>query len=100
MWRLLIVPISGVVASCASSSLHPGRTALAPAETATVVPRLEKASGDGFRRLWKSPTLKTWRLLKWDEVHSSVAPGAPAALLQAIRDEVGRLNQRPSSGED
>lgn len=102
MWRLLFVPIGGVVAAgcAASSSLHQGRTALAPPETATVVARSEKGRGDGFRRSWKSPALKPWRLLKWDQERSSVAPGAPAALLQTIREEVGRLNQRPASGED
>ena len=102
MWRLVIVPISGIVAAgCATStSLHGGRTSLASAEAATVVAGAQKGSGDGFRRLWKSPGLKSWRLLKWDQERSTVAPGAPPALLQMIRDEVGRLNQRPANGED
>jgi hypothetical protein len=101
MWRMLIVPIGGIVAmGCATTpSLHPGRTALAATETATVA-RSEKIDGRGFRRLWRSPTFKPWRLLKWDQDKSAVAPGAPATLLPAIRDEIGRLNQRPASGED
>jgi hypothetical protein len=102
MWWLLVVPIGGVVAAgCATSStLHQGKTALAPPETAAVIARSEKVNADGFRRLWKSPVLKPWRLLKWDAERSSVAPGTPATLLQTVRDEIGRVNQRPASGED
>src|SRR5690242_10632408 len=102
MWRMLMIPLSGIVAaSCATvPRLHQGSTALATPETATVAAHAEKGAGDGFRRVWRSPNLKAWRLLKWDQDHSSAAPGSPAALLQAIRDELGRLNQRASAGED
>jgi hypothetical protein len=94
MWRILIVPLGGIVAAgCATvPRLHEGSTALAAPEMATVAKHAEKGSGDGFRRLWRSPNLKSWRLLKWDQDHSSAAPGSPAALLQTIREEVGRLN--------
>jgi hypothetical protein len=102
MWWLLVVPIGGIMAvgCAASSTLHQGSTALAPPESAAVIARSEKGDTDGFRRLWKSPVLKSWRLLKWDAERSSVAPGAPTALLQTLRDEIGRVNQRPTSGED
>jgi hypothetical protein len=102
MWRILIVPLGGVVVvGCAStSSLHEGRSALGAPETAVVVAQSNKGTADGFRRLWRSPALKSWRLLKWDQEHSSAEPSAPPALLQTIREEVGRLNQRPARGDD
>ena len=102
MWRMVLVPLGGVlVASCATTSkLHEGHTALVSSESATAAAGAQKGGGDGFRRLWQSPGLKRWRLLKWDQDHSSVAPGAPPSLLQSIREEVGRLNQRPASGDD
>jgi hypothetical protein len=102
MWRILFVPLGGLVAAgCASTSrLHDGRTALAAPETAAVVSGANKGSGEGFRRLWKSSGFKPWRFLKWDQERSSAEPGAPAALLQALRDEIGRLNQRPANGDD
>ncbi len=99
---MLIIPLGGIVAaSCATAPrLHPGRTALAGPETAAVAAHVENGPGDGFRRLWRSPTLKPWRLLKWDQDHSTAVPGSPAMLLQVIREEVGRLNQRPTTGDD
>jgi len=102
MWRMIIVPLGGIVAvGCATAPrLHQGSTALAVPETATVAAHAEEGSGDGFRRLWRSPALKSWRLLKWDQDHSTAAVGSPATLLQTIREEVGRLNQRPAAGED
>ena len=102
MWRMILVPLGVVlVASCATTSrLHEGQTALLSSESAAASAGAQKGSGDGFRRLWRSPGLQHWRLLKWDQDHSSVAPGAPPLLLQSIREEIGRLNQRPASGDD
>jgi hypothetical protein len=102
VWRMVLVPLGGMlVASCATTSrLHEGQTALASSESAAATAGAQKGGGDGFRRLWRSPGLKPWRLLKWDQDHSTAASGSPAALLQAIREEVGRLNQRPASGDD
>jgi hypothetical protein len=102
VWRMVLVPLGGMlVASCATTSrLHEGQTALASSESAAATAGAHKGDGDGFRRLWRSPGLKPWRLLKWDQDHSTAAAGSPAALLQAIREEVGRLNQRPASGDD
>ncbi len=102
MWRMILVPLSGVlVASCATTSrLHDGQTTLASSESAAAAASAHKVGGDGFRRLWRSPTFKPWRLLKWDENHSTAASGSPTTLLQSIREEVGRVNQRPTSGDD
>lgn len=101
MWRTLIVPLSGLlVGACASTELHPGKTTLLPQETATVVTQGKETKPGGFRRIWRSPALHSWRLLKWDQDRCSVASDTPAALLQNIRDEIGRLNQRDRQGDD
>ena len=39
-------------------------------------------------------------LIKWSEDRSSAVPAAPRTLLEAVRDEVGRLNRTPRKGED
>jgi hypothetical protein len=105
MRRILFVPLTGLVivlagVGCASTgALHGGPSALAPKEKAALVQTKER-KGEGFRRLWKSTDLKPWALLRWDQDHSSTAPGAPPGLLQNIRDELGRFNQRSIRGED
>ena len=98
----MLVSLGGVlVTSCATAArLHDGHTTLASSESAAAAVGAAKGHGDDFRRLWRSPALKPWRLLKWDQDHSTSAPGSPAALLQSIREEVGRLNQRPAAGDD
>jgi hypothetical protein len=97
---LVIAVVTLAAASCATTgTIHGGRTALAPQEAAALAQAKEKTDA-GFRRLWKSAALKNLGLLKWDQDHSGAAPGAPPALLQNIRDELGRLNQRPAKGED
>jgi hypothetical protein len=101
MLRMLIIPLGGMlVGACAATNLHPGKTTLLPPETATVVSQGKDTKGGGFRRIWKSPTLHPWRLLKWDQDRSSVTADAPAGLLQNVRDEIGRVNQRDGHGED
>lgn len=101
-WGKMIVPLGGLLAaSCATTSrLHDGRTALAASETTAVAAGAVRGNDGGFRRLWRSPALNKWRLLKWDQDHSTAASGAPATLLQNIRDEIGRLNQRSAVGDD
>lgn len=37
---------------------------------------------------------------RWDADRSGAATGAPADLLQAIRDEIGSLNQTASKADD
>jgi hypothetical protein len=86
--------------ACAGSgTLHSGRTALAPQELGTVAKAKEGGPG-GFKRVWKGPGLQPWALLKWDQDHSSAVSEAPPSLLQSIRDELGRLNQRRAKGDD
>jgi hypothetical protein len=101
MLRMLIIPLGGIlVGGCAAAGLHSGKTTLLPQETATVISQGKDSKAGGFRRIWKSPTLHTWRLLKWDQDRSSVTADAPGGLLQNVRDEIGRLNQRDGQGED
>jgi len=88
------------VSACASSgTLHNGPTALHPEET-TVVARSTERSAGGFRRVWRAPGLKPFGLIKWDQDRSVAAPPAPADLLQVMRDELGRVNQRRAKGDD
>ena len=96
----MLVASIGALAGCASgTALHVGPSTLATRERATLAQAKPRNGQGGFRKSWKSPAIKTWALLKWDSDHSSAVPGAPAGLLQAIRDELGRMNQRPATGE-
>jgi hypothetical protein len=89
-----------VLAGCASgTALHVGPSTLATRERTNLAQAKSRNGQGGFRRLWKSPAIKPWSLLKWDSDHSSAVPGAPVGLLQAIRDELGRMNQRSATGE-
>lgn len=97
----MLVASIGALAGCASgTALHVGPSTLATRERATLAQAKKPRNGQGeFRRSWKSPAIKPWALLKWDSDHSSAVPGAPVGLLQAIRDELGRINQRQATGE-
>jgi hypothetical protein len=44
--------------------------------------------------------MRPWNLLRWDTSRSFAVSDAPGDLLQTIRDEIGRLNQRSGGGED
>jgi len=84
--------------ACASSGLHKGPTALVHTEKAALAGAPEKKDG-GFGRFWPKAAVRGVGLLKWD-VRSTATAGAPAELLELIRDEVGRLNQKARAGED
>jgi hypothetical protein len=53
-----------------------------------------------FQRFWKSPRPVQTGLVQWEPDRSSACPEAPPELLQAIRDELGRLNQTAGGGEN
>ena len=90
----------GLLAGCASgAALHTGPSNLAAREKAALAEGRPRNGQRGFRRLWKSQSIKPWGLLKWDPDHSSAVPSAPPGLLQAIRDDLGRLNQRVATGD-
>lgn len=95
---ILILVAATLGTACAGpGSLHSGRTTLADKERAAMVAGPPK-KGSPFRRVWRSRA--SWGYLKWDEDRSSTVAGAPAGLLQAMRDEVGRVNQRARAGGD
>lgn len=97
---MLLAASIGVLSGCASgAAVHVGPSSLGSRERAAIAQAKPRNGQGGFRRLWKSPAIKPWSLLKWDSDHSSAVPGAPAGLLQAVRDELGRMNQRQATGE-
>ena len=93
-----ITPLLLGATHCAGT-FHEGRTQLTAEEQALVL-RAEEGS-EGFDRVWRAPEFKgKWHLLKWDPDHSWAVPEAPSDLLDRVREEVGRVNQTPGTGED
>ena len=84
---------------CASTGFHEGKTTLGKSERGYLV--AGKAAQEGpFDRFWRGPNLRPWGLVKWQEDRSWATSDAPKDLLQSIRDELGRLNQRAGNGEN
>jgi hypothetical protein len=98
MVRQSIVALA--LAGCATSTPPTAvRTGLTDTELQTV--RRAAASRDGsFDRFWRARQGARPGLLKWSEAHSSAVPVAPPALLEIVRDELGRLNAVSRSGAD
>ena len=86
-------------AGCAPAVFHSGRTTLARSEQGCLAPRKGATSGI-FARSCQVPQMRPWNLLRWDTSRSFAVSDAPGDLLQTIRDEIGRLNQRSGGGED
>ena len=97
MWRLLIF---GMLVGCAGSGFHAGRSSLVGPEQTHLQGTGGGTSKGGFRRFWQATPPKTWGLIRWDGSKSWAVPSAPPELLQSIRDELGRLNQRAAMRED
>lgn len=100
--RRVLTVAAGVLAieACASSGVvHEGRSTLSQQEESSLAHSPTKST-TGFRRVWRAPGLKGWGLLKWDQDHSFAVSDAPAGLLQALRDEVGRVNHHRGQGPD
>lgn len=93
-WLFLSVALG---LGCASSGFHEGKTSLARQEQAYLA--RGNAGPNTFERFWKSPRAGAPGLLQWQADKSWACPEAPAELLQAIRDELGRLNQNAGAGE-
>jgi hypothetical protein len=88
-----------VAAGCASTSLHDGRTTLRKDEHGYLVAR-KGAPKSSFERFWRTPRPASIGIVQWQEEQGWACPQAPADLLQAIRDELGRLNQQYRAGEN
>ena len=84
---------------CAPVVFHSGRTTLAPSEQGCLAPPKGATSGI-FARSCQIQPMRPWNLLRWDTSRSFAVNDAPGDLLQTIRDEIGRLNQRSGIGED
>jgi hypothetical protein len=85
---------------CASGPrFHEGPTALAYAERPTLLRVPPKQDGSGFRRFWRQPDVRIG-LVKWADDRSSCVWAALADLVQAVRDELGKLNQLARPGDD
>jgi len=95
MWRLLGI---GLVVGCASTGFHEGRTTLAKPEQAYLT--APHGSGKNFDRFWQARDVRRWGLVQWDEDRSWAVPEAPRRLLQDIRDQLGKLNQKAGLGEN
>jgi hypothetical protein len=96
-WSFLVVATFAV--GCASTGFHDGRTSLRKEEQGYLVAR-KGAPKAVFERFWQSAHPPSVALVQWQEEKSWACPEAPADLLQAIRDELGRLNQRSRAGEN
>mgnify|MGYP001767607617 CR=1 FL=1 len=83
---------------CASTGFHEGRSSLGKDEQACL--RGRKGTSTNFDRFWQTANLRPWGLVRWDQDRSWMVPEAPKELLQTIRDQVGRLNQRAGGGEN
>jgi hypothetical protein len=53
---------------------------------------------DGFERFWARPNCR-FGLVKWSDQQSRSVEEAPGALLNLIRDEIGRVNRAVAEGE-
>ncbi len=99
MKRALVAAVTFAV-GCASAGFHEGRTALRKKEQRYLTARASAAK-TAFARFWAMPgrpSIVGGGLVRWEE--GWACPDAPAGLLQAIRDELGRLNQRPRAGQN
>jgi len=99
MRRLILVGCLLAAAGCATPSFHEGRTALRKEEQGCLVARKGTPKGV-FDRFCTSTRPVSLGLVQWQEDQSWACPQAPADLLQSIRDELGRLNQRYRVGEN
>jgi hypothetical protein len=98
MNRKLVVVASVLAVGCASTGLHEGRTALRKDEQGYLVARKGVPRGT-FERFWTVHRPVSIGLVQWQEDQSWACPQAPTDLLQSMRDEIGRLNQRYRAGE-
>jgi len=65
--RTLVISSVALLTGCASgAALHVGPSNLAEREKVALAQGKPRNGQRGFRRLWKSPSIKSWGLLKWD----------------------------------
>ncbi len=99
MRRTLLVGWLPATAGCATpTGLHEGRTALRKSEQGYLMARHGSPRGP-FERFWAVHRRVAIGLVQWEEGESWACRQAPPDLLQSMRDELGRLNQRYRAGE-
>lgn len=86
------------VPAFAADKFHEGKTALNAEEKAAVV-KIQAKENTGFAVAWKNPEVKEFGLMKWDPDSSYAATDAPPELLDSIRDNLGKLNQKDRKGD-
>lgn len=91
---LLVLLVSG----CATAESFGGSTSGLTAKERGSLAAIPSKSDGGFQRFWRRPKTPTPGLIKWSEDRSRTTKDAPGGLLEAIRDEVGRLNQVQRAG--
>jgi hypothetical protein len=85
-----------LLVACATQELPPPGTGLLDAKEQQALAAIGDATdGERFRVLRLPPSVG---LVRWDPDRSTVGPSCPENLLQRIRDEAGRLNQKPKEG--
>jgi hypothetical protein len=97
--KILMVAALFGTAGCAPAVFHDGRTTLARREQPCLASR-NRGAKRHFRPVLSCAGMRSRGLLRWDASKSFVVSDAPSDLLQAIRDEVGRLNESARLGED
>jgi hypothetical protein len=87
-----------VTGACAGTqTFHSGPTSLNPREQRAML-AISSTRAHGFARFWLRPKCRVG-LVKWSAATSRSIPDAPKTALEHVRDEVGRLNEKPRTGE-
>lgn len=82
-----------------AGTFHDGKTQLSPEEQSLLMQG--ESQSEDFLRCWTAPGFEGGcHLLKWDSDRSTAVPDAPSDLLDRVREEIGRVNQKPGTGED
>jgi len=102
MKKSLIVALCFAIAcgyASAKEKFHDGKTTLSADEKAIVM-KVKEKEDKGFSILWKNPNIKEFGVMKWDSDSCFAVPDAPNDILDSIRDQVGKLNQKDRKGEE
>lgn len=71
-----------------------------PDAQASVLAVKADKNDDTFMQVWKSPELKAFGFVKWDEDGSKAGKGVPDSFLPSVREACGLVNQKRASGNN
>jgi hypothetical protein len=96
-WASLVtLAAAAAVVGCASTeTAPPGAGLLDAKEQRALAASADAPEGERFRVVRRPPSIGP---VRWDPDRSNVGVSCPANLLQKIRDEAGRLNQKTREG--